>query len=327
MFHFGIIKNYTAALLSEFNDIEIQYQKSNGTTTSRNIPIKFSTREKSNQMDELTVEQLLSGNYNVLPRASLSLDAITKNTERIPNKNLKINTTKNPDNFEFQYNAIPYDFSYNLSIMCRGMNEATMILEQVLPKFNPHLQIDINEIPNLSEPTRVTVALLDVGTESQDYDEISQNIITVNFGIELRGNIYPPIKTIEKIKEFKMRLIENETTDVKKVVMGWDVNNTKVENEEKYYPEIENTAPQIIDILGDNLTIGTNSVSVIYTDIDSLITELTFEWHILLGNAQIIGNKDKAELNILGSGNIEIQVKITDEKGNYNTLSKIFNIN
>ena len=57
------------------------------------------------------------------------------------------------------------------------------------------------------------------------------------------------------------------------------------------------------------------------------IRELTFEWDILLGNASIEGNKDKAKLFVNEPGDIEVLVKITDEEGNYSSMSRVFVVN
>lgn len=329
MYHFGIIRKYTAALLEMFNNLEIQYKDSAGNTRSKNVPITYSTKEKSNIFDKYTVEQLQSGNYNVLPRASLALTSLMKNTERTTNKNVSINKIKNENTFDYQYNAVPYDFNFDLNVKCRGMNEATMIIEQVLPFFNPVYNIDIWEIDTLDEPTRIPIILLDVSVENDsEYDEFSQNLMTVNFGLLLKGNIYPPVKSIERIKELKMRIFDNTISNNKKTIFGWDVNDSgNLENEEKIIPEITDRLPHIIDIIvKGNLSTGENNLEVLYVDHDSIITELTFKWNVLSGDASIQGNKEFATLNINSTGDIEIQVEIRDEENNYNSLSKVFTV-
>ena len=130
-YHHGTIRTYTGAILDLFNDLEVQYKNSKGEISSRNVPVRFSSREKSSILDEHTVEQILSGNYNVLPRANLLWSAIIKSDNRTTNKHVKVNTKANEDNFEFLYNSVPYELMFELAIVCRGMNEATMIIEQI----------------------------------------------------------------------------------------------------------------------------------------------------------------------------------------------------
>ena len=329
-YHHNTIRTYTGALLNLFNDLEVQYKNSSGEVNSRNIPIRFATKEKSKILDEYTAEQLTSGNYNVLPRANLVWSNMIRAEQRTSNKNIKINTKATENTFEFLYNSVPYEFTYELTIMCRGMNEATMIIEQIACKFNPIINIDVFDATNLDEPTRIPVTLLDIGLEPSDYDELSSNIINVNVGISIKGNIYPPIKSIERIKEFKMFLNESQEDKFKnykkKTVFSYDVEDKSPVNEDIFIPEIGDTYPVIVEIIGSNIVQGENDILAIWEDSDSTIRELNFEWFILSGTAYIIGSKDTAKLIIAGAGAVEVLCKITDENENYNSKSKIFTV-
>jgi hypothetical protein len=329
MFHHGTIRKYTAAMLDLFNDLEIQYKDSTGVVHSRNIPIKYSSIEKHKELDAYSTEQLTSGNVNILPRAALALSTMVKAEQRIQNKNLKIGKVKSENSFEYMYNSIPYEFTYELAIICRGMNEAAMIIEQIAPKFNPIVNIDVWDAENLNEPTRIPVTLLDISIESNEYDELSSNLVTVNIGLSIKGNMYPPIRTVERIKDFKM-ILNNQIGDrfTRRSILGWDVadngtltNPTQVEiqNNEKY-------APTIIDIVGSNIIVGQNNIYVIYDDKDSKLSELSFTWDILSGSAIVVGDLDRAQLQVGAAGEIEVQVTITDVSGNYTSLSKTFTV-
>ncbi len=332
-YHHGTIRTYTGAILDLFNDLEVQYKNSKGEISSRNVPVRFSSREKSSILDEHTVEQISSGNYNVLPRANLLWSAIIKSDNRTTNKHVKVNTKANEDNFEFLYNSVPYELMFELAIVCRGMNEATMIIEQIAAKFNPIVNIDVYDAINLNKPTRIPVTLLDIGISTDGYEELSSNIITISCGLSVKGNIFPPIKTIERIKEFKMIIsdipgnAENINQEhYKKIVFDSEIIDKKVQNLEMSYVDYIDTHPKIIDIVGDNVQIGSNDILAIWEDIDSTIRELIFEWNIISGDATISADKDKAKLFVSEAGDIEVILKITDENGNYTSKTKIFTI-
>lgn len=224
-FHHGSIRKYTAALLDVFNSTEIQYKKSTGEIVTKAIPLKYSTVEKTRTFDEYTAEQILSGNYSVLPRSNLSLVSMTKATQRQTNKNSKIGKYTSDNTLEYMYNSVPYEFAYDITFQCRGMNEATQIIEQIAPKFNPTVNIDVWDAQNLNEPTRVPVTLTNISMETEEYDEISTNIITVVFNLSIIGNLYPPVKAQPRVKEFQMYLnqIENEENATRKEMLEWDV--------------------------------------------------------------------------------------------------------
>lgn len=326
MLHHGTIKKYVASLLDIFGNLEIQYTKSTGAIITKNIPIRYSTKEKSKIFDEYTTEQIKSGNTNVLPRASLSLSSMIRGTARTTNKNVKLNTVQNENNFEFVYNSVPYDFTFELVVQCRGMNEALMIVEQVVPLFNPIYNIDIFDVPNLSEPTRVPISLLDISIEDAEYDEFSSNIFNVNLGLELKGNIYPPIKTIERIKEFKMYINEQKDNEfTRKTLLSANVIDSELDNIKTNV--LLNNKPTIIDLVGDVVIVGDTNLQVIYEDLDNKFDELTFTWDVITGDATIVGEKDNAILTVNSSiSDIEVQITITDIHGNYSSLNKIFTI-
>jgi len=329
MIHHGSIRKYTAALLDLFNSLEIQYKDSNGTTLNRNVPIRYSAREKSTIFDEYTTEQLLSGNYNVLPRANLSFASIIRSDERVMNKNMKINQVSTENGLEFMYNSVPYEITYELNVLCRGMNEATMIMEQVLPKFNPIYSIDIWDAQNLNEPTRIPVKILDVSVQSEDYEELSQNIMTVTFSFSIQGNLYPPIKTVERIKEFKILINEQKDNYFnRKSIMGWDVDDGGKTSNETIVDVLDNTqyAPQIIDLVCNNFSIGSNDLTLIYDDKDNKYNELTFPWDLLQGDGELVPDGARCVFYVHVAGVYEIQVTTIDLYGNYNSLSKEFTI-
>ena len=330
MYHHGTMRKYTAALLDLFNGIEVQQNDSNGNTITKSIPIVYSSIEKAKLFDQYTNEQMMSGNYNKLPRASLSLSTIVKADGRVANKNVKINTYASEKQFEYMYNSVPYEFTYELNIQCRGMNEASQIIEQIAPKFNPTVNIDIWDASNLDEPTRVPVKMLDISFENEEYGDTSSNIVTLSIGISLMGNLYPPIRTVERVRDFKMYINQTDGQYFdKKAIMGWDVNDKGALENETLVEVLDNHtyAPNIIDIVSTGVIgVGVNNISVIYDDKDNKITELNFAWTVLQGSGIVTGDLDRAQLQITGTGDVEVEVTITDPFGNYRSLSKIFTV-
>jgi len=226
-YHHGTIKKYTGAILQYFNGLEVQYTRSTGEVITKPVPLKYSLREKSNVLDSVTSQQLLEGNYNVLPRANLTFISLQKAEQRSTNKNKKINLLKGVDIIQFSYNSVPYEFLYDIVVQCRGMNEMTQIIEQVCANFNPHVIIDVWDVSNLSEPTRIPLMLQGVSMENDEYEEISANINSVTFSLSLMGHLYPPIKTIPRIKEFDLYLREILVAEqsTERFMDSWNVDN------------------------------------------------------------------------------------------------------
>lgn len=206
-FHFNTLRKYTASLLNLFNDIEIETKLSDGKLKYTKIPIQYSNREKFEIMSQLSYDQIFLGNSQVLPRAILRFESLSPLLERGRNKffkiyNHKLMTAEGPKILKYQFNSIPYNFAYQVVVQCRGMNEASMVIEQVCSYFNPTYCMRIQEIdlPDFGN-TSIILELNNTSVEQQSVEEeLSTNIVTITFDLTLRGNLYPAIKEQETIK-------------------------------------------------------------------------------------------------------------------------------
>jgi hypothetical protein len=305
-----------------FNELEIQHNNSAGTPVNKKVPCKFSSREKSTIFSEQDSKRIRSGNYNVLPRSSLVLEGMALDEERITNKNTK-HIVSRRDNLDYIYNGVPYNFTYGLIIQVRGMNEATMIIEQVASKFNPNYYIDLNELPGTTEPTRIQVQLEDISLETEEYEELSSNIVTINIGFNVRGYIYPPLKSVASIKEVRMSVGFQEDL-MKDVLYNWDVTSGQLQNEQRIDVSLTsgNLSPVINDIIG-TVDIGINDLTLDYTDYDNIYDELIFAWNIESGSASITSGSDNVQMTVMALP-VTVNVTVTDLQGHSDTFQKTF---
>lgn len=320
------IRKYTLAMLETFNGLKVEYTKA-GEIKQRNVPIKYANREKINLLNETEQNNLLSGNYNFLPRSSLSLVGIIRNLERQTNKFVKIATT---DFGEFIFNATSFDFNFELNIMCRGMNEASMIVEQIASRFNPNYTLLINEIPNQAKPTSVPVQLLEIGIEPEEYEEMSTNICIVSASFYIKGNFYQPVEIKEKIKHFDIFLnmwyhsVENDYNRAKKyefdVEDGIPSLSSTIDlvDSEGQFGNIE---PQILDIIGPDTISTDTEVEFVcqWNDADNKVEELYFDWGIH-GTATLDEVDDKVKVIATSQEIIELSCIITDVHNNTSNL-------
>jgi hypothetical protein len=200
------IKKYTIALLDTFNDLYIERLDANQTKSYHNVPITYGSKDKAFVFSDMDREQYLKGNYNILPRMAFSIITMTKDQKRDTNRLHKINKVVNGNNITFQYNAVSYILTCELAIACRSMTELTMILEQILPRFNPSINLSIRELDILEEPTSVPVSLmsvdLDTPTNFGSDDDI--RIVGANLMLELKANIYQPFTDSAMIENVRL---------------------------------------------------------------------------------------------------------------------------
>lgn len=219
MFHHNTIRRYTLALLDFFNDIEIQYKNSDGALITKKIPVQYRNKEKYEMMDK-SFQQEISGNMDILPRGTLNLAQMSRSSDRNTSKFNKFTKFKDVDIIQTMFNPVPYDFTFDMSFICRGMNEACQIIEEIAPKFNPNIAIDIYDSELQDEPTRIPVQLMDINQEYLGLDETSMNVIRVSCVLQVSGWLFQPIKEYSKIKEYKITL---QTPCRETEIMNFDV--------------------------------------------------------------------------------------------------------
>lgn len=312
------IRKYVGSLLNLFNDLEVQYTDSEGRILTKNIPIVYSTREKIHEFFRHTDENLRTGNANVLPRGNLAMSTMMANLDRQGNKNVKINFKRSEDAIEYMYNSVAWQFNFELAILCRGMNEACQVVEQVVPKFNPDIHLDIWDAEGLHEPSRIKINLLDVGIEQPDFEEYSTNTIRVNFGLSIFGQLYPPIKSYTKIQEFFMTL--NTTEDKNDTVMGFDVQMDGTVTNPIILHDLDFELKRI-DYLDGQLWCR---------HIKNKGTDLNFDWSIISDNYRITedSNEDHITIEKIDEDSLEgtapliVRCEVEDQYGNFKTIQE-----
>ena len=233
MISHGTISLYTAALLSFLRKIKIEYLDENENLVSKNIPIMYSSKEKARSLEFFNQKDFISGNVNLLPRGTLSLVTIMKREDALLNRNIKINKVNNNGSFEYSYNSVPFSFIYEFNIFCRGMSELTSLIEIIMPRFNPNLALDVYDVANLDEPTRIPLKLMDVAFEEVDgFSETSQNIWNATFSMQIDGNLYQNIKTINPLTEYKEAVNTRYTCfeQLNNTIYSAYFKNTKISN-------------------------------------------------------------------------------------------------
>ncbi len=209
--YFSAVRNYTLALLNSFNGVKY-WVETNDELQQKEfvIPISFSNYEKSLALQDLSEKELRKGNFNFLPRLVLSFEGMSKAEDRQTNKFQKLSKrVYHPDtqktSMDVSYNSVAYDYQFTLLLQSRGLTIASQVVEEILVKFNPTLNLMINEFPIFEDRTETQIQISDPAFEIQDeFQDEETNIIHVTFDITVRGNIYSPIEMQGPIETVKM---------------------------------------------------------------------------------------------------------------------------
>lgn len=193
--HPNTIRKYVAGMLAFFSNLRVEYLAS-GKVYQRKLPVFYGNREKLLTIEEHEFSELMNGNTNFLPRASLVIDSMTYDQNRQNNKNvavqreLTMQSLTNKNAFAYVTSApSPYNIAVRLNLITRGMNDAMMLVEQVASFFNPFYTFKMVEE---QQESSIRLQLDSVTFEPPEIDQFSNNEVMVEFGFTLYGNMYKP---------------------------------------------------------------------------------------------------------------------------------------
>jgi len=202
-FYHGLIRKYVALFGTLFNDIYINRPDTDkNITRSVKVPISYGPREKT--LARVTSDPDLNRMPAIqLPRMSFEMLDLTYASARKLNtlgKRYKVDSGS-PDELKYQYNPVPYDFSFTLSIMVKNADDGTRIVEQILPYFTPEWTTTVHLVPEMGIVMDIPVVLNDVSV-SDDYEGGFENrraiIWTLTF--TMKGYLFGPVRRGSVVK-------------------------------------------------------------------------------------------------------------------------------
>lgn len=186
-------KKYIVVFGSIFDNIYINKYSSENIldTDDRNktliksikVPINFSDKEKL-ILRYLRREVSLKGVKMTLPRLAFDIIDYTYDSERKLNKTHTIET-KNLKT----YTPVPYNLTFELSILSTKQSDNLKILEQILPHFAPHLKFSTKLLDGYDETFDLSVSLKNIKINDDNYkgDLKNERIITTSLFFNVKA--------------------------------------------------------------------------------------------------------------------------------------------
>jgi hypothetical protein len=188
-FYHNSIRTYTAAFGTIFNNIYIV--RSDGKKIK--IPLSYSSRQKFDITQKYESDAHIKVKF---PRIGFVLTGWSRDPQRIQNKHdlmyQQIDRTQ-VGRVNKQLNRVPYIFNYQVTVGTKNLDDMFQIMEQIAAWFNPSLNINITENPDLGIETSLNVMMTD-SSLADDYEGQMEDektlISTFNFDVE--GFLYMP---------------------------------------------------------------------------------------------------------------------------------------
>lgn len=200
------VRKITASFASLFNNIVLI--KDDGQRII--VPLEYGDKEKF--IKRLQGDPQLDKKIQItLPRISYEMTGFSYDKERklnTNNKNFAINPS-NPDNAFMQFNPVPYDFEFGVTIYTRNVEDGNQIIEQILPYFTIDYSMKVNLVPEMGI-SRVIPVVLNGAKQIIDSDglfntEVRTVMWTLSFTV--KGYIFGAIKDVPIIKRVEENYI------------------------------------------------------------------------------------------------------------------------
>jgi len=268
-FYHEILRKTVIGFGTLFNDINIRHRDASGTSFSNlKVPLAYGPIQKFlariQQQPDLNREVALT-----LPRLSFEMTGLQYD----PSRKTGVTQTflaSQSGNVKKVYMPVPYNVTFELNIISKLNDDSLQIIEQILPYFQPSLNITINLISAIGEKKDVPVVMESI-TQNDQYEGgfDSRRLIIHTLRFTAKTYLFGPVA---------------ESTDglIKRVDVDYYTNtNIKTAKRVQRYTA---TPKALQDYNDDNATVVDGAISTKVTKIKvSASTDLTVGGRIIIG--------------------------------------------
>lgn len=236
-FYHESIRKYVIVFGNMFNGIYVQrFNNAGARIQNIKVPIAYGPKQKFltrlNQDPNLDRDVAIS-----LPRMGFEMISINYAANRKTTglyKNVYVNTD-DKNKLKTQYQPVPYDINFTLSIFVRNADDGAQVLEQILPYFQPEWTNNIKLIPEMDIVMDVPTVLQGTSIEdTYEGDFESRRALIYNLDFIMKGYVYGPVSNSGIIKrtiiDFSPNMPESPVQERVKVTPGLLANGEPTTN-------------------------------------------------------------------------------------------------
>ena len=285
-FYHEILRKTVIGFGTLFNDINIRHRDASGTSFSNlKVPLAYGPIQKFlariQQQPDLNREIALT-----LPRLSFEMTGLQYDPSRKTGVTQTFLATQN-GNAKKVYMPVPYNVTFELNIISKLNDDSLQIIEQILPYFQPSLNITINLISAIGEKKDVPVVMESI-TQNDQYEGgfDSRRLIIHTLRFTAKTYLFGPVA---------------ESTDglIKRVDVDYYTNtNVRTAKRVQRYTA---TPKALQDYNDDNATVVDGAISTKVTKIKvSASTDLTVGGRIIIdGEIMYVEKINGQDVNVI----------------------------
>lgn len=186
-FYHEHLRKLIVAFGSIFNDLTFVRFNKDGSISKivKPVPIQYLSKDKFISLSEKNIE--------ILPRMSFIMTGMEFSEERMLNKFNRIQKRIDKNKSIKVGSPVPYDISFDLNIGGKRSLDVFQIVEQIIPHFQPDLNLSMRDVPLENHVIDVPVILNSIDFDDNFDDPLSEStrLFTATLSFVARYHFYP----------------------------------------------------------------------------------------------------------------------------------------
>lgn len=195
-FYHEILRKTIVSFGTLFNNIKIKHKDNDGDTFSiLTVPIAYGPVQKFLARIE-QVPDLKKRVAITLPRMSFEMAGISYDPSRksATMQTFKAVDTSNNDQLTKVFMPVPYNVNIRLSVMSKLNEDALQIIEQILPYFQPHLNLTVDLVSSIGEKRDIPMILERITMDDQyEGDFTTRRILIYTLDFTAKTYLFGPV--------------------------------------------------------------------------------------------------------------------------------------
>lgn len=212
-YSFDLIRKYTGAFGALFKEVVVERKDaSDGSVRQKvRVPISYAPHEKT-LARVLADPNISRGAAAILPVMTFEMGDPTYDPTRKLNS-IGVVVVEEAGKYRRQYDPVPYNFPFTLTIVSKTHADGNAILEQIVPFFTPEFPTTMELVPEMRRNWDVPVVLDSIGKPSESWDGTftDRQHVYWTLGFTMKGYFFGPIKSHPVIKFVDVRLYQPST--------------------------------------------------------------------------------------------------------------------
>ena len=287
-FYHEILRKTVIGFGTLFNGIEIRHDADDGASVSRmKVPLAYGPMQKF--LAKIEQQPTLKGRPAItLPRMSFEMTTLNYDSSRKASitQTFRSYNTGTLNNVKKVFMPVPYNVGFTLSIATKLNDDMLQIMEQILPYFQPGLNITLNLVSSINEKRDIPIILESINM-SDDYEGSFDNRRAMITTLQFTAKIYLFGAVADNPDALIKRVNVDYFTDTNKVVAKREQRYSATPRAIKDYND-DNTTAINKPLTAEKTRVDVNSASNFSVDDYIRIGEENMQIRVIDGDSLVV---------------------------------------